>query len=67
MISADDSINTLEFEKYYVIKPAQPWWDNLKGNNLLDGKEVKNGFVYSSDKNSQWLNENDLKKYINEL
>ena len=41
MISTDDAINTLEYDDYYVIQPAQPWWDNLEFVDITGGLKVK--------------------------
>jgi UDP-N-acetylglucosamine 4,6-dehydratase len=67
MISVDDSINTLEFDSHYVIQPAHPWWDNLEYVKIKGGQQVADGFVYSSDTNSQWLSVDGLKQFITEL
>ena len=40
MISKDDAINTLEFDDYYVIQPAQPWWDNVSFTKISGGAPV---------------------------
>jgi UDP-N-acetylglucosamine 4,6-dehydratase len=67
MISSDDAINTLEFDTYFVIQPAHPWWDNIKYIEINGGKKVKDDFKYSSDLNDQWLSIDDLKNMLNEL
>ena len=67
MISSDDAINTLEFDTYFVIQPAHPWWDNLEYIKINGGKPVDEGFTYSSGNNTQWLNIEDLKKMIANL
>jgi len=66
MISSDDALNTLEFDSYFVIQPAQPWWDNIKYIEFNGGKTVKDDFRYSSNLNNQWLSINDLKNMLNE-
>ncbi len=67
MISSDDAINTLEFDTYFVIQPAHPWWDNLDYIKINGGKSVDEGFTYFSGNNTQWLNIEDLKKIIANL
>jgi len=62
MISSDDANNTLEFDTYFEIQPSHPWWDNLERIKINGGKPVDEGFTYSSGKNNQWLNIEDLKK-----
>ena len=67
MISPDDAINTLEFDTYFVIQPSHPWWDNLDYIKIKGGKQVDEGFSYSSGNNTQWLTIDKLKKMINNL
>jgi UDP-N-acetylglucosamine 4,6-dehydratase len=51
MITEDDSFYTLEFEEYYAILSP-----NLKSSEFYkkNGKEVKQGFRFSSDNNKDW-------------
>ena len=67
MISSDDAINTIEFETYFVIQPAHPWWDNLEYIKINGGKPVDDGFNYSSGNNTQWLTINEIRKIIKNL
>ena len=67
MISSDDAINTLEFDTYFVLQPAHPWWDNLDYLKINGGKKVEDGFSYSSGNNTQWLTIDKLKKMIANL
>jgi 2-keto-3-deoxy-L-rhamnonate aldolase RhmA len=62
-----DAINTLEFDSYYVIQPAHPWWDNLDYLKINGGKKVEDGFSYSSGNNTHWLTIEELKKMIANL
>ena len=63
MISSDDANSTYEYPDYYKILPQIHEWakDNLR---IKDGKKVSEGFTYSSDKNSDWMTESDLQKWI---
>jgi len=70
MITETDSLNTIEFENYYVILPSTPIWDFEKFRKESSGKEGKLceiDFRYSSGTNSKWLGVEDLKKLINKL
>ncbi len=64
MISSDDSFSTYEYLNYYKILPQINEWgkDNLR---IKKGKKVQDGFVYSSDNNSEWMKKPELKKWIN--
>ena len=66
MISKDDAINTLEFNDYYVIQPAQPWWDDVSFKKVSGGTPVVDSFEYSSDQNPQWLTKASLKAMLSE-
>ena len=63
MISSDDASSTYEYSNYYKILPQIYKWakDNLR---IKDGKRVSEEFVYSSDKNLQWMTKSDLQKWI---
>jgi len=64
MISTDDAINTLEYKNYYVIQPAQPWWDNLEFVDITGGLKVGEQFSYSSESNNMWLSVQDLQDIL---
>ncbi len=63
MISKDDSFSTYEFKDYYKILPQINDWSKDK-LRIKDGKKVPENFVYSSDKNSEWMTKNELMKWI---
>lgn len=65
MISAEDSYYTYEYDEHFKILPMINNWNNC-GNRIKDGRKVEEGFVYSSDNNSQWMSEADLKLWIDE-
>ena len=67
MISADDAINTLEFDNYFIIQPAHPWWDNLEFIKINGGKRVADSFTYYSGNNTQWLTIEELRQMIENL
>ncbi len=60
MITAEDSIQTYEYEKNYIIYPHYNWFDN---NNIIPGgKLVEQGFEYSSGTNEVFLTIEELRK-----
>ncbi len=70
MISIDDSYNTVEYEKYYIITPSisltgNPDYMTNKWNER--GKKKEYGFVYSSDKNDWWLSADELRERLSKL
>lgn len=67
MITETDSINTIEFDNYYVILPSTPIWDFEKfrlESNPKPGKFCDLDFRYCSGTNIQWLSVDDLKQLI---
>ena len=64
LISKSDARQTLEFDDYYIIEPNFEWWNS---NNHGKGNELKDGFKYSSDNNSQWLTIKEMRKKIDGL
>ena len=53
MIGADDSYNTYEYSEYYKILPAINYDWHETHERIKGGVKVEEGFVYSSDKNSE--------------
>lgn len=55
LIPRDESPWCVEFADRYVIQPSQLWWDSSEFLKR-GGKQVADGFKYSSDVNTDWLN-----------
>ncbi len=68
MCPADDSHRTIEFKDHFVIEPTIRFTDadiNYCTNQLGEvGKNVAEGFEYSSEKNDWWLGNNEMLKLI---
>ena len=66
MITRDDAANTIEFDEYFVIRPAFSWWEQREANNghFKKGRAVAEGFQYSSDVNDQWLNADEFREMV---
>ncbi len=67
MITVSDSINTVEFDNYYVILPSIPLWDIEKFKNESNGKPGKlcgYGFSYNSATNQHFLTVDELRQLI---
>ncbi|MDD5212074.1 MAG: UDP-N-acetylglucosamine 4,6-dehydratase (inverting) [Sulfuricurvum sp.] len=67
MCPRDDSHLTLEFHDHYVIKPSIQFTeaaDFTKNNCGEIGAPVEYGFKYSSETNTQWLNNAELLEKI---
>ena len=62
MITLSDAMNTIDIGKYYAILPSGA--DKQKYLDHFDGKEVAEGFNYSSGKNNQWVSVEEMRELI---
>lgn len=70
MIGKDDAIHTYEFSDHFVITPSITFLTHPDFSvNLIGekGEKIKGEFEYSSDKNTQWLDENGINEMIGSL
>lgn len=63
MISAEDSYYTYEYPEHFKILPVINGWGETP-ERIKDGKKVEEGFVYSSDNNTQWMSDAELQAWI---
>ena len=61
MVAEDDARNTREFDRHFVIFPQFHEWASMP---RISGKPCPDNFRYSSDKNTQWLTEQELKAML---
>jgi FlaA1/EpsC-like NDP-sugar epimerase len=67
MVTTTDSINTIEFNDYYVILPSTPLWDIdkfIKESNSETGKVCDFEFSYNSGTNKKFLAVEEIKNLI---
>jgi UDP-N-acetylglucosamine 4,6-dehydratase len=66
MITRDDARHTLEFDKFFVIRPTATFWEGTSYENYggENGKSVADDFEYASDTNDRWLDAKGLKAVI---
>ena len=68
MITETDALNSIEFEKYFVILPSTELWDInkfRKESNSSVGKMCEFGFSYNSGTNKHFLTVDELRQLIN--
>tara|TARA_B100002003_G_scaffold210813_1_gene206883 strand:+ start:31607 stop:32605 length:999 start_codon:yes stop_codon:yes gene_type:complete len=63
MIGAEDSYYTYEYPEHFKILPAIHDW-SADAARIKDGKKVPEGFVYSSDNNTEWMSDDELQAWI---
>ncbi|MEZ6086945.1 MAG: UDP-N-acetylglucosamine 4,6-dehydratase (inverting) [Pirellulaceae bacterium] len=64
MIPADEARMTLEFEDHFIVQPSARSWSKQVPGYVADGKQVSDGFCYSSDNNTVWLTVEELRATI---
>jgi UDP-N-acetylglucosamine 4,6-dehydratase len=62
LISEDEARHTIELDKMFVVQPAEATWFGYSWQDK--GKALNEGFYYSSDNNSEWLDIEGIKKFI---
>jgi FlaA1/EpsC-like NDP-sugar epimerase len=63
MISAEDATYTYEYPDHFKILPTINSWGSDQ-KRIKDGVKVKEGFIYASDSNSEWMSDGDLQGWI---
>jgi UDP-N-acetylglucosamine 4,6-dehydratase/5-epimerase len=66
MITPSDSLNTLEFDKHYIIYPSTDFWEKTSEEWIAKGltKKVEPGFGYNSGTNKEWLSAEQIRELI---
>jgi len=63
MIGTEDALYTYEYPEHYKILPAIHSWDR-DANRIKNGKRVQEGFSYTSDNNTEWMQPVELQDWI---
>lgn len=63
MIGLEDSPYTFEYKDYFKILPMIHNWSNDQ-SRIKDGVKVNDDFIYSSDKNTDWMSVDQLREWI---
>jgi UDP-N-acetylglucosamine 4,6-dehydratase len=62
LLSVDEARHTVELERMYVVQPTEAIWFGYSWQNK--GKALPDGFSYTSDTNTQWLDVEGIRRYI---
>lgn len=65
MVTVEDSPNTYEYDKHFIVYPQVIWNEKQKIN--LNGKKVEEGFSYSSGNNREWLSVEDIRNLLEKV
>lgn len=66
MVPEDESLNTIEFDDFFVIQPAFHFWEKEVHGRYGDavGKQVPLDFAYRSNTNDRWMTAEELQRVI---
>ncbi|MDD5145728.1 MAG: UDP-N-acetylglucosamine 4,6-dehydratase (inverting) [Candidatus Pacebacteria bacterium] len=64
LLTEEEAKHAKEFNEYFVIEPEFPFWDN---NNFKEGKNLLDGFEYTSDKNTKWITKEKMQEILKNL
>ena len=64
MITETDGLNTIEFDRHFIILPTMPIWDPEEYRKTGNGRRCDYGFKYSSATNTEWLSVEQLRQLI---
>ncbi len=62
LISEDEARTTVELERMYVVQPAEALWFGYQWQ--AKGKLLTDGYRYSSDNNTEWLDVDGIKQFV---
>lgn len=62
MVTVEDSMNTYEYEKHFIVYPHMDWRN--RSQVIPGGKKVAEGFSYSSGNNTEWLSVEEIRELI---
>lgn len=65
MISIEDAVSTYEYDDYFKILPVINQWSSDQ-NRIKTGDKVPEDFVYSSELNTVWVSEDDVRNWIDQ-
>lgn len=63
MIGVEDAAHTYEYDDHYKILPAIHNWSS-DSSRINGGIKVDEGFMYTSDNNSEWMSVEELQAWI---
>ena len=65
LVSDDEARNTIELDDMFVVQPSGVTWFGREWEKV--GKHCSDGFRYSSDNNSEWLDIEGIKKMVDQV
>ncbi|MBU3934944.1 UDP-N-acetylglucosamine 4,6-dehydratase (inverting) [Patescibacteria group bacterium] len=57
LLTTEESKHAKELEDFFIIEPEFAFWSK---ENYKEGKLISNNFIYSSDKNTKWLDKGKI-------
>jgi FlaA1/EpsC-like NDP-sugar epimerase len=64
MVTETDAINSLEFDRQFVILPSHQQWDVQKYMDHFNGRRCADAFSYNSGTNNSWLSVEEIRSLV---
>lgn len=66
LITEEEGRTTISFADMFVVMPNYSWWESRNGyhNHYGGAEHLPEGFVYTSDRNTEWLSAEELRRII---
>jgi UDP-N-acetylglucosamine 4,6-dehydratase len=65
LLTEDESRHAKEYDRFFVIEPEHACWAAHWGHtHYPDGKNLPEGFRYTSENNDLWLSKDELRKIV---
>lgn len=61
LLTEDESRHAKEFDRYFIIEPEFAFWGK---SNHSSGKNLREGFRYTSENNTAWLTQQELRDIV---
>lgn len=64
LITEEEGRNAVAYNGMYVVMPNYSWWER---RNYISGRQLPEGFTYTSNDNDMWLSIEDLRAIVHEV
>lgn len=61
LIHEDEARHTLELDDMFIVQPLFPWWAK---DSWPSARKLSDGFCFSSDTNTRWLSDDELRVMV---
>jgi len=64
LLTEEEARHAKEFDGYFIVEPEYSFWNK---DNFKDGKDLPEGFKYTSDANNSWITKEQMAEILKHL